>query len=130
MKSTVVFTILLLGIGLLSLLSFGCAQSGYEIRPAPIDEVKVSIAKSNPPQMVAHIKGGLPDGCTTFHEIKTWRGADTVTISVTVKRPKNTFCPAIYTNFEQTVNLGSDFVRGRTYTLKANDYVTTFQYPL
>ncbi len=68
-------------------------QSNTEIRPAPIHEVKVSIAKSNPPQIIVYIKGGLSDGCTTFNELKTNRAGTTVTISVTTKRPKNVACP-------------------------------------
>jgi hypothetical protein len=106
------------------------AQSNVEIRPAPIHEVEVSIAKSNPPQIIVYIKGGLSDGCTTFHELKTNRSGTTVTISVTTKHPKDTTCPAIYGFFEQTVNLGSDFIRGEIYTLQVNDYITTFQYPI
>lgn len=105
-------------------------QSDLEIRPAPIHEVTVTIAKSKPPQMVVYIKGGLPDGCTTFNDLKTNRAGTTVTISVTNKRPKDAICPAVYGYFEQTVNLGSDFVPGQVYTIQVNDYVTTFQYPL
>lgn len=40
-----------------------------EISLAPIHEVKVSIMKSNPPQIGVYIKGGLRDGCTTFNDI-------------------------------------------------------------
>ena len=73
-----------------------------------------------------HIKGGLPDGCTTFHDIETSREGSTVNIKVTVQRPAGVSCPAIYTSFEKDVNLGSDFAFGTTYTLKVNDYNTTF----
>ena len=98
-----------------------------EIRPAPIDEVKVNLLKSNPVQVAVYIKGGLPDGCTTFHDIETTRDGNTVNIKVTVQRPRGVSCPAVYTNFEQYVNLGTDFAIG-TYTLKVNDYTTTFDY--
>jgi hypothetical protein len=97
-----------------------------EINLAPIDEVKVNIMKSNPPQIGVYIKGGLPDGCTTFHDIEiAWEGS-TVNIKVTTQRPRGVSCPAIYTNFEKYINLGSDFTAGITYTLKVNDYTTTF----
>ena len=102
----------------------------YEVQPAPIHEVTVSIAKSNPSQMIVYIKGGLPDGCTTFNGLDVDRSDNTVSISVTTRHPKNKSCPAIYGFFEQTVNLGSDFAAGQTYTLQVNDYVTTFQYPI
>ena len=98
-----------------------------EIKLAPIDEVKVNLLKSNPPQIGVYIKGGLPDGCTTFHDIETAREGSTVNIKVTVQRPRGVSCPAIYTNFEKDVNLGSDFAFGTTYTLNVNDYTTTFE---
>ncbi len=98
-----------------------------EINPAPIDEVEVNIMESNPPQIGVYIKGGLPDGCTTFHDIEITREGSNVNIEVTTQRPRGVSCPAIYTNFEKYINLGSDFTAGVTYTLKVNDYSTTFE---
>ena len=97
-----------------------------EIKLAPIDEVRVYTMKSNPPQIGVYIKGGLPDGCTTFHDIETSREGNTINIKVSVQHPKGVSCPAIYTNFEKDINLGSDFTFGTTYTLNVNDYSTTF----
>ena len=99
-----------------------------EINLAPIHEVRVSLMKSNPPQIGVYIKGGLRDGCTTFHEMEITREGSTVNIRVTTQHPRDVFCPAIYTYFEKDLNLGSDFVTGTTYTLKVNDYTTTFVY--
>jgi hypothetical protein len=97
-----------------------------EIKLAPIDDVKIYLMKSNPPQIGVHIVGGLPDGCTTFHDIETTREGNTINVKVTVQRPLGMNCTAIYTTFEQDVNLGTDFVFGTTYTLNVNDYSTTF----
>lgn len=97
-----------------------------EIKPAPIEEVRTYIMKSNPPQVGVHIRGGLPDGITTFHDLQVTREGNTVNISVTVQRPRGVFGPAIYTTFEKDVNLGSDFAMGTDYTLNVNDYATTF----
>jgi hypothetical protein len=99
-----------------------------EIDLAPIEEVKTYIMKSNPPQIGVSIKGGLRDGCTTFHGIDTTQAGNTVNIKVTTQHPKDVFCPAIYTYFEKDVNLGSNFIMGTTYTLNVNDYTTTFSY--
>jgi hypothetical protein len=99
-----------------------------EIRPAPIHEVKTLIMKSNPPQIGVYIKGGLPDGCTTVNNIEITREGNSVNLKVTVQRPKDKACPAIYTYFERDVNLGSGFTSGTTYTLKVNDYTTSFVY--
>ena len=83
---------------------------------------------SNPPQVGVYIKGGLRDGCTTFHNIEIAREASHVNITVTVQHPKDVSCPAVYTYFEKEINLGSDFSAGVTYSLDVNDYSTTFVY--
>jgi hypothetical protein len=98
------------------------------IDPAPIHEVNTSLLKTNPPQVSVYIKGGLRDGCTTFNNIEVTREGNTVNIKVTTKHPKEAVCPAIYGYFEKNINLGSDFTIATTYTLKVNDYTTTFAY--
>jgi hypothetical protein len=98
------------------------------ISPTPIEKVTVSIMKSNPAQVGVHIVGGLPDGCTTFYSIEITREGDTVNVKVSNQHPKDAICPAIYTTFEKDINLGSDFVTGKTSTLNVNDFKTTFTY--
>jgi len=100
-----------------------------EIKPAPIHEVTFNFMESYPVQVGAHIKGGLSDGCTTLHDAVIARDGDVINITVTVQRPRDRFCPAIYTYFEENMNLGSDFASGKTYTVKVNDYTTSFVYP-
>ena len=102
------------------------APGNNEIKPAPIHEVKVSYLKSNPAQVVVYIKGGLSDGCTKYHDAKVTRDGNIVNIKVTVQRPRDAMCTAIYGYFEKTINLGSDFVAGTKYTLQVNDYQTMF----
>jgi hypothetical protein len=100
-----------------------------EIRPALIDEVNILFMESYPVQVGVYIKGGLPDGCTTFRDLAVTRTGDTVNIEVKIQKPADAVCPAIYTWFEKNVNLGSDFTSGNTYTVKVNDVSTTFTYP-
>jgi inhibitor of cysteine peptidase len=104
-------------------------QRGVEISPAPIHEVDVRFAESYPVQVFVYIKGGLRDGCTIFHDLVVERDGDTVIISVTTERPKKAVCPAVYGYFEKNVALGTNFSPGETYTLKVNDFTTTFTYP-
>jgi inhibitor of cysteine peptidase len=106
--------------------SFACQSQQLEIRLAPIHEVRVAIAESFPPQVMVYIQGGLADGCTTFHELKTERSDNTVNITVTTQRPKGAVCTQVYGYFEQNVNLGSDFISGETYIINVNDKMTSF----
>jgi hypothetical protein len=120
----------LLTAAMLALAIGGCSSAkvnnNIEIKNAPIDEVTINRLKSNPPQISVYIKGGLSDGCTTFHDLTWKRDGDTITITVTVVRPKDKICPAIYTYFEKDVNLGTDFTVGATYTVQVNDVTRTF----
>jgi hypothetical protein len=100
-----------------------------EIRPAPIDEVNILFMESYPVQVGVYIKGGLPDGCTTFRDLTVTRDGDTVNIEVMIQKPADAICPAIYNSFEKNVNLGSDFTSGKIYTVKVNSVSTAFTYP-
>ena len=106
----------------------GRMLDNMEIDLAPIHEVKTSLLKSNPPQVDVYIKGGLRDGCTTFHNIEVSREGNIINIRVTTKHPKDTSCPAIYGFFEKNLNLGSDFAIGTSYTLNVNDHTSTLTY--
>ena len=106
----------------------GCCffEGEFEIQPAPIHEVRVSIAESYPPQVFVYIMGGLADSCTKFHELRTERSGNTINITVTTQRPREASCAQVYGFFEQNVGLGSDFVSGETYTVNVNDRTTSF----
>ena len=117
---------LLIVLSLLFLLPSAVACRQAEIRPAPIHEVRIAIAESYPPQVMVYIKGGLSDGCTEFHQMKTERSGSQVNITVTTRRTRDAICTQVYGYFEKNVNLGSDFVSGQTYTVNVNDYTTSF----
>lgn len=93
---------------------------------APIHEVQVNIAESYPTQVIVYIKGGLADGCTTFHKLTTEQNGNSINIKATTQRPKDVQCTQVYSYFEENVNLGSDFMSGETYTVKVNDTTTSF----
>jgi hypothetical protein len=88
--------------------------------------VDIRFAESFPVQVFVYIKGGLSDGCTTFKEVNTTRKDTIIEITVSVQRLQDRECTTIYGYFEQNVALGSDFVSGKTYTVKVNDVTKTF----
>jgi hypothetical protein len=98
------------------------------IKPAPIHELDIRFAESFPVQVFLYIKGGLSDGCTKFHGIEIIsRSNNTIKVEVTVERPKDAICTAIYGYFEQNLNLGTDFKSGETYNVTVNDQSTIFK---
>lgn len=110
----------------------GCQSSDqeeFQIKPAPIHEVNATVLMSLPPQVSIYIKGGLSDGCTTFHGLETERSGNIITITVTTQRPRDAACTQVYGYFERDVNLGTDFISGETYTVNVNDMSTSFVMP-
>jgi len=105
----------------------GSNEDNLEIKLAPVHELDIKFAESFPVQVFLYVKGGLSDGCTTFHstEIKS-RSGNSIKVEVTVERPKGKFCPAVYTYFEKNLNLGTDFNSGETYTVTVNDKSIVF----
>jgi hypothetical protein len=114
---------------LVSLTVISACQRDIEISLAPIHEVRINFAESYPVQIFVYIKGGLRDGCTRFHDLTVERNGDIIKITVTTEHPRDAICPAVYGYFEKNVALGTDFVSGKTYTVKVNEIATTFKYP-
>ncbi|MDD4923379.1 MAG: hypothetical protein PHF74_00905 [Dehalococcoidales bacterium] len=105
-------------------------NTDIEIKPAPIHEVDIRIAESYPEQVFVYVKGGLPDGCTSLKDITMEKDGNIINITVTVQRPKDAICIQVYSFFEETVNLGSNFIRGQNYIVNVNGTIAEFTYPL
>jgi hypothetical protein len=96
--------------------------------PAPIDGVEVVIRESFPPQVAVRVSAGLPSGCAKPHSHSVERSGDTITVKVLNSMPAGEpICTMIYGMYELTIELGSDFEVGRTYTLRVNDHTTKFR---
>ena len=104
-------------------------DTNLDITPAPITDLQVIAAQSQPPQFSAQFKIGLRDTCTTFRDLTTSRNGNIVTINVTVQREKGKICGQVYTLTDRTVSLGGNFTPGQTYTVNVNDQTTTFKAP-
>ena len=97
--------------------------------PAPIEKLEILVRESFPPGYTLHITSGLPGGCAQFEAATiTGRSGNTITVSVTNTIPADdgVICTAIYGYKETNVDLGQEFVSGRTNTVQVNDEQTTF----
>lgn len=94
---------------------------------APIDAADIIARASFPPQYAVRVLSGLPNGCTLFAGVTVARAGDQIDITVenSVPRDKNIACTQVYGAHEETVDLGSDFTPGATYTIKVNERTLT-----
>ena len=84
--------------------------------------------ESAPPQVSLKITAGLPSGCAQAHSHQLTRSGNTITVTVSNSMPTGQpICTMIYGFYELTVDLGSDFAPGTTYTVQVNDKTTTFK---
>lgn len=121
----------LLAIGAAALLPGSGNTAPPEARrtvPAPIDGLEVVMRESAPPRVSLKITAGLPSGCAQAHSRQLTRAGNTITVTVLNSMPTGEpVCTMIYGSYELTVDLGSDFAPGATYTVQVNDKTTTFK---
>ena len=95
--------------------------------PAPIDSLEVRILESTPPQYVLSVRAGLPSGCAERNRHEVERVVDAIAVTVLNWMPTgNPICTMIYGSYELSINLGSDFRPGTTYSVSVNDKKTAF----
>lgn len=96
--------------------------------PAPIESVSIVMLKSYPPQYVVQITSGLPSGCAKFDSIDWERKGDRIAVHVynTVPANEQMACTMVYGYHESSVNIGSAFTPGTTYTVDVNGTEKTF----
>lgn len=106
----------------------GQVEPGRRTVPAPIDGLDVLIRESAPPQVSLKVMAGLPSGCARQHSHQVDRSGETITVTVLNSVPTgDPVCTMIYGTYELTIDLGSDFRAGTTYTVRVNDRTTTFR---
>jgi hypothetical protein len=106
----------------------GPAAPGRQTIAAPIDQIDVVIRESAPPQVALKVRAGLPSGCAERDSHSLTRSGDTFTVTVLNTMPTgDPICTMIYGTYDLTIELGSDFRIGGTYTVQVNDKTTTFK---
>ena len=94
------------------------------VTPLPISSVEVSLAMSQPVQVVAHVSGYLPNTCARAREPQVSRSGQTVMVRIDIEQPAEAICGQVATPYRRDVPLGT-FTPG-DYTLQVNATRTTF----
>lgn len=97
------------------------------IVPAPIESAEILQVPSTPPEYVVKVVAGLPSGCAKPDDYSVTREGNEIQIDVTNTLPAgDPVCTMIYGTYELSINLGSDFTDGETYTVHVNETIVTF----
>ena len=94
---------------------------------AYIEELDVLILESFPVQARLVIRGQLPDGCTTIHEILPEREGQVFTVRVITARPVDAACTEALVPFEESVALDVYGLEAGEYTVRVGDQETSFR---
>ena len=93
--------------------------------PAPIDRLEVVVSGT---QATLKLTAGLPSGCAKRDSSSISRAGDTISVTVLNSMPKgNPVCTMIYGQYDLSIDLGSSFTPGASYTVRVNDKTTTFK---
>ena len=110
-------------------MSSGCV--GCRIYLAEIIDVDIWADNSSIPQYFVYVASGEPTTCEHFDSYNVTRSSNTTIIVEIFNRE----CPAEgcgeeYSEVENNIPIGSDFVVGETYTVEVNDVTETFIPPI
>ncbi len=91
-----------------------------------VDRVEVAILESFPVQVVAVVKGNLPDSCASVEGGVFRRGDYEFTIILEGRRPENLFCAQVLTPFEKSFGLDVYGLKKGTYKVVVQEVQTQF----
>ena len=110
-----------------ALAAAACAMNAPSemVHDMQIEDVSVRFEPSAPPRPVAHIRGIIPDGCSTLNAVEQIRTGYTVLVRVTLIRPTEAPCVQVVELFERDVPLEGVFPPGN-YLVNVNGVAREF----
>jgi hypothetical protein len=107
----------------------GCDLGGpaVVIGEATVDEIAIAILESFPVQVLAVLRGSVPDACTEVGPIVQHREGNRYTLIVRTRRPADAFCVQVIVPFEAAVPLDVLGLPAGTYTVTAGEAEAGFE---
>lgn len=101
------------------------ARPRLVIRPIQVESVDVLVMESFPPQVSAHVRGYLGDGCSSLHSVTQRRSGNTVTLEILGQRPADAICIQLAKGYDEVIRLQGEFPPGE-YLLRINSVEKVF----
>jgi hypothetical protein len=109
--------------------SSGCAPC--RIFLAPIHDVEIWANNSSPTQYFVDVVSGEDMTCVHFYSYNvTHTSNTTIRVEILNRECPSEGCGEVYTEVENTIPIGSDFIVGVTYTVEVNDVTEVFVPPI
>lgn len=100
-------------------------DEGFEtvVRQAPIEDVRLDVLETDPPQYMLQVISILPTGCDRFEGYDLALAGNDIVVTVSNRVPAveaAVTCAMGLRNTWSTIQLGSDFASGETYRVIVN----------
>lgn len=126
---------------LLVLVGCGTSQVRGQVSPTPeptpatgiitgtaqVERIELIVRESFPVQVDVQATGYLGDGCTTRDEIMQERTGNTITVTITTRRPADAVCTQQLVGFSESIPVDVDGLPAGTYTVAVNGITDTFR---
>ena len=104
------------------------SQDGdYIYGNAVVESTEIIVLESFPVQIHVIAKGYLPDGCTEIDRVEEERDGNTLTVTITTKRPKDMMCTQAIVRYEKVIPLDVYGLKAGTYDVNVNTVTDSFE---
>lgn len=95
---------------------------------AIVDSIEIIFLESFPLQVIAVLRGNLPDGCTTILDAETAYEENTFRIQINTQRPDQAMCTMALVPFEENISLDVYGLPAGTYRVIADETYAEFTF--
>lgn len=93
---------------------------------AVVEELELTMLESFPVQVLAQVRGSLPDSCTTIEEIRVTRTQETFQLELITTRSQAEMCAQALQPFDEQIALDVVNLAAGSYAVRAGDKEASF----
>lgn len=93
---------------------------------ALVEELELTMLESFPVQVLAQVRGSLPDSCTTIEEIRVTRTQETFQLELITTRSEAEMCAQVLQPFNKQIALDVVNLAAGSYAVRAGDKEARF----
>jgi len=91
-----------------------------------VEELAVTILESFPVQVLAQVRGSLPDSCSELEEIRVTRTQEVFQLELIITRSEAEMCTQVLQPFNEQIALDVENLAAGSYVVRAGDEEARF----